>query len=97
VFFKFFKPLQLALFQPVRSFYKFWWCQELDNIKDRAIVSHKLWKEAGCPITGPIFDSRNKDKREYRIAIHRNEQLSTERFTNDLHNALLNKRGNQFW
>jgi len=40
---------------------------------------------------------RNKDKREYRIAIRRNEQLSAERFTNDLRDALLNKRGNQFW
>jgi len=72
-----------ACFVPARkkSFYKFWWFQELDDLKDRAILSHKLWKEAGCPRTGPIFDLRNKDKREYRIFIRMNEQHSTERFT----------------
>jgi len=44
---------------------------EPDDLKDRASVSHKLWKEARCPRTCPIFDLRNKAKREYRIAIRR--------------------------
>jgi len=41
-----------ACFAPARKksfFYKFWWCQELVDLKDHAIVSHKLWKEAGYP------------------------------------------------
>ena len=88
-----------ARFVPIcrKNFFKFWWSQELDELKDRAITSHNLWKESGRPRSGPIFQQRNRDKREYRAAIRRNEANSVERYSNDLHEALLRKRGDQFW
>jgi len=46
---------------------------------------------------GPVFELRNRDKREYRIAVRTNEQYSAECFTNDLHEALLSKTGSRIW
>ena len=80
-----------------KNFFKFWWSQELDTLKECAIVSHRLWTEAGRPRVGPIYEQRNKDRRTYRAAIRRTEHDSAACFTNDLHEALLNKQGIQFW
>ena len=35
-----------------KNYYKFWWSQELRYLKDNAITSNKVWKEAGRPRTG---------------------------------------------
>jgi exonuclease III len=80
-----------------QNFFKFWWNQELDCLKENSIESHKLWISAGRPRSGPIFNKRNKDRNAYRLAIKKNENDSTQHFTNDLHEALLNKRGDAFW
>ena len=61
----------------------------------RQRYGHSL--ESGRPRSGPIFQQRNRDKREYWAAIRRNEANSVERYSNDLHEALLRKRGDQFW
>ena len=50
-----------------RNFYKFWWDQELDSLKDNAISSNKVWKSAGRPRSGPLFTKRNSDKRTYKL------------------------------
>ena len=80
-----------------KNFFKFWWSQELDCLKDRAIESDKLWKAAGRPRSGPIYSTRNADKRAYRLAIRNNRRDSEQEFTNDLHDALLRKNGTEFW
>lgn len=80
-----------------QNFFKFWWNQELDCLKERSIESHKLWKAAGRPRAGPIFDRRTKDRCAYRLAIKKNQSDSTEFYSNELHEALLSKQGNNFW
>ena len=37
-----------------KNFYKFWWSQELDALKEKSIASCRKWKEAGKPRNGPI-------------------------------------------
>ena len=64
-----------------QNFFKFWWNQELDCLKENSIESHKLWVSAGRPRSGPIFNKRNKDRSAYRLAIKRNEFESTQHFT----------------
>jgi len=32
-----------------RNFYKFWWDSELELLKDNAVKSCRIWKEAGKP------------------------------------------------
>ena len=60
-----------------KNYYKFWWTQELSWLKDNAIKSNKIWKEAGRPRTGPIADKRNFDNLyslEYKKPVANNEK-----------------------
>ena len=69
----------------------------MDILKENAISSDKGWKSAGRPRSGPLFTKRNSDKRTYRIAIRKRQSDATSAFTNDLNDALLSKRGKDFW
>jgi len=49
-----------------RNFYKFWWDQGLDALKDAAINSNRIWKAAGKPRQGSLFDKRQRCRAQYR-------------------------------
>ena len=78
------------------NFHKFWWSQELSCLKEKAIISDNLWKDAGRPRSGQLFSHSNSDKRAYKYAIRNHESDSVGRYTNQLNDALLLKRGNDF-
>ena len=80
-----------------KNYYKFWWSEELSCLKDNAIKSNKLWKDAGKPRSGPIADVRNADRRKYKNMLYSEKQAETRYYTNDLHEALITKSGNNFW
>lgn len=79
-----------------KNFFKFWWSQELDALKDKAIVSCREWKNAGKPRNGVIFEQYRKDKLLYKKRIHEEQAAETNVFTNDLHDALIQKSGQDF-
>ncbi len=79
------------------NFYKFWWSQELDCLKEKAIESDKIWKANGRPRSGPIFNKRSADKRAYKAGIRKTQSESVQSYSNDLNDALLSKNGNDFW
>jgi len=79
------------------NFYKFWWSQELSCLKEKAVVSDRLSKDAGRPRSGPLFSRCSADKRAYRSAVRKQESDAVDRCTNELNDALLLKRGNDFW
>jgi len=81
----------------LQNFFKYWWCQELDCLKQQSIESNQLWKAAGKPRSGPIFNRRNKARRDYRLGIRKYQLGPTECYSNDLHEALMGKEGNAFW
>ena len=56
------------LYVPARrkSFYKFWWDEDLSNLKQASIDSNNVWKAAGKPRTGPIFNKRQQCRLQYR-------------------------------
>jgi len=80
-----------------KKFYKFWWDQEMNELKEKSITSCKLWKEAGRPRSGAIFNRYRWDKSAYRNGLRQRQRHETEIYTNDLHDALLQKQGTQFW
>ena len=67
------------------DFYKYWWDQELDCLKDRAVASHRAWRDAGRPRDGPVSARRNADRRAYRAELRRRQREATLTITNDLH------------
>jgi hypothetical protein len=86
-----------AVPQRRKDFYKFWWSQELDCLKEEAINSHKIWKATGQPRSGQSFNKYRADKLAYKLAIREHQQLEKSSYTNDLHDALINKEGQTFW
>ena len=84
---------------PIKSkdFYKFWWSEELNVLKDNSIRDHCIWKEAGRPRSGPIFKAYRTSKLLYKKRIRDSERQELSVYTNDLHEALLKKQGPVFW
>jgi len=80
-----------------KAFNKFLRNEELDALKLASVESNKLWKMAGKPRSGPIFDKRQKAHVQYRKRIRECETQSTSSYTNELHEALLKKNGTVFW
>ena len=91
--------LSAHMFIPKRkcNFYKFWWSLELDTMKEKAIESCRMWKDTGRPKSGPIYTQYKKDKLLYKKRIREEQVAETSYFTNDLHEALLRKSGQEFW
>lgn len=80
-----------------KNFFKFWWNEELDILKKASIETNDIWKMAGQPRSGPIFDKRQSARRQYRKCLREHEMHSTTLYTNNLHEALLKKNGVAFW
>jgi hypothetical protein len=80
-----------------KQFYKFWWNEELDCLKQQSIDDHKLWKTLGKPRHGPIFDKHRASKLLYKQRIREFQRSETSSYTNELHDALLEKNGPTFW
>lgn len=80
-----------------KNFFKFWWNQELDILKADSIKACQIWKAAGRPRSGAVFDSYRKAKSAYRSELRSQQQNEELLYTNELHDALQNKRGPSFW
>ena len=44
------------------NFYRFWWNQELKAAKAASVESNNLWKVAGKPRQGPIFEKKTAEQ-----------------------------------
>jgi len=88
---------RLAVPSQSKSFYKYWWDEELDLLKQASIDSNNIWTAAGKPRSGPIFSKRQSCRRQYRLKIKEKDSSNTGVYTNELHEALLNKNGTSFW
>ena len=80
-----------------KNLFKYWWNQELSESKEKSITSSKLWKKAGRPRSGPIFNRYRCDELAYKLGIKRQRKEDAVHYTNDLHDALLSKEGVAFW
>jgi len=69
----------------------------LDELKERSIASCRMWKDAGKPRDGPIRKKYIQDKLIYKKRIREERCQETTVFTNELHEALLRKSGQDFW
>jgi len=73
------------------------WDQELNELKSRAISSHREWTAAGKPHLGNIAEIRKKDKYCYRHKIRQKQALDKGNISGSLHTALINKKQGTFW
>ena len=71
-------PNAASKFVPRRhkNYYKFWWDEEMDSLKSASIESNQIWKAAGKPRHGPIFEKRQHCRLQYRSRIREHEKLT---------------------
>ena len=84
---------------PKRSqgFYKFWWSEELNILKNESIAAHHLWITAGSPRCGPIACKARAAKAQYKKCIKHYQQQEVNSYSNELNDALMHKNGPEFW
>ena len=85
------------MFQAGKNTYKFLWNEELKSLKEVAINSNKIWKAAGEPRQGPIFNKRQICRARYRKGVWEGQKQDTINYTNNLHEAPLANNGPTFW
>ena len=76
---------------------KFWWDQELNELKDKATISHRNWLSANKPNHGELNDLRKKQKYAYKKAIRNKQKDENLSITTSLHDALSAKDHSTFW
>jgi hypothetical protein len=76
---------------------KHWWDAELDALKQKAMLSNRIWVDSGKPRSGSIFDSRTHDKFCYKSLTEKRKCQDKESMSNDLHDSLLQKNSCAFW
>ena len=79
-----------------KNSFKFWWDEEMDLLKEVSIESNLIWKAAGKPKHGPIFGKRQSCRLQYRKHIRENQNNETSAYSDDLHEALLDKKWHYF-
>ena len=60
-----------------KNFYKYWWSEELSILKQNAIDTNKVWKAAGKPRYGPIFDKQQSCRLIYRKRLREEQNSET--------------------
>jgi len=79
----------VAVLSCKKSFFKLWWDSEMNELKEKSIASCRMWKTAGRPQCGPIYDRYRRDKAAYRHGLRSKQRNEKEIYTNDLHEALI--------
>jgi len=71
--------------------------EELRIAKAASVESNNMWKAAGKPRQGPIYEKRKRCRSVYRQLLREEEKREKISYSNDLHEALLRKNGKMFW
>ena len=78
------------------GFQKFWWNEELDDLKAATIEATSVWRYAGCPCSGPVNDNRLQCKYKYKLAIKTAAAEADRSFHDDVYYKLCTKDDQAF-
>ena len=70
---------------------KYWWGQEMNELKFKSVSSFRAWQAAGKPRTGLIHDEMRINRMNYRKSIREKEKHVALEISNDPHEALVQK------
>ena len=92
------KLQQLAVFLlQVVIFYKWWWNDSLQNLKDESLAAHRLWVNNGRPHRGVVFEIAKTAKAKYKHAMRQADKDYIISVSDELHDWLLKKDQSEFW
>ena len=73
------------------------WSDELSFLKNESVNSTNEWKQAGCPSSGPLYDSKKDCHYRYKKEIQKCKQEDEKRRNDALYNDLIGHDTNAFW
>jgi len=79
------------------GFQKFWWTEELDDLKAATMEATSVWRCAGCLRSGPVNENRLQCKYRYNLAIKEAAADADRCFNDDLYDKLCVKDDQAFW
>ena len=71
------------------GFQKFWWSEELDDLKAAKIEATSVWRGAVCLRSGPVNDNRLQCKYKYKLSIKAAAAEADRSFNDDLAKEIL--------
>ena len=80
-----------------RGVFKNWWDRDLEDLKQKAMSSHKMWLDCGKPRCGDIFNLRNHEKYSSKSEILKRKLLDKKNVSNELQYYILEKDSTIFW
>ena len=69
----------------------------LDDLKNESIFTFNLWKSAGRPQSGAVFEMKKNAKYRYKLAIRDAANQFEDKFNDVLLDSYMNKDFNSFW
>ena len=91
------KQCDLCIVRKKVNYYKVWWDNKLNSLKDNSITKHKIWTAVGKPRQGDAYRNMIQAKTEYKRYLHEKDSLSRGQFTDALCDSLLHKDMQSFW
>ena len=79
------------------GFHKFWWSEQLDELKLATMEATNMCRYAGCPRSGPVNDNRLQCKYRYKLAIKEAIANAKHEFNDELKCYLMKKDDKEFW
>jgi hypothetical protein len=76
---------------------KHYWCVALDDLKQESILARSIWRAAGSPRTGVMFERKKSAHYKYKLAIKDCASQFADRFNCELLDCYMQKDMHTFW
>ena len=69
------------------SFFKFWWDEECQVLKEESVSKYRTWVALGRPREGPVASAMRKARCEYKLLLKHKRYQAHSCFSNELHDS----------
>ena len=73
------------------------WKDSCKDLKQDADFWYKVWREAGCPLTGALSDVRNSTKMKYKSSVRRLKRRQNQVTRDKLAKSFTKRKKTGFW
>ena len=73
------------------------WNARVQELKDKALLWHRIWKDNGCPTHGLLFDIRKSTRKKYHSEIRKLEKDEAKIQASKMADALHNNTHRDLW
>ena len=87
---------QLSVLSIPHSALRYFWNDELDDLKEKSIFWHDVWANAGRPGSGIIHQIKSSCKLKYKSAIRHAFYKHENQHNDEIFDHVLNKRIPEF-